>query len=471
MCSHLNIQLSISEDSAVASDASIDLILHTTAQVIKHMPTGKIRNRKLMKIQKIALTFTVLSLISIAGVRAQDTSAPYSIPLHEFQFTNANGYVQTDYTIDVGVNGGAPRPYLFDTGSSVFEAVVGNSPYDLSPPVPGVTPVATNFQYSYETGDGFEGTLVDTSVSFYATLDTNSFITNLTTAAGSTNGILVNAISNHLISNAVDTNYWPSIETNGAPIYDTLAGTFGAGTFLSSTTNGIIGTATNLTYGGVLGQITTSGYIVSLNSSNASVTVGLNSTLINQFTNIVSANPSTNPNALVFPGSGTASFDEKELNVNETISGSNTVNGHNDLTTNSTSVLLDTGTGNLNTTNDYANFYSNSDHIIPGNNFSVVSTNGSSILSVTTTTPDQDLSTSVSSSERTLGIAVFLTNSVLYNLQDTNLGFTTAAVNAESVPEPSTYILFGLGALSLVIASRQKFSFRRLKLAKSKSHQ
>jgi hypothetical protein len=60
---------------------------------------------------------------------------------------------------------------------------------------------------------------------------------------------------------------------------------------------------------------------------------------------------------------------------------------------------------------------------------------------------------------------------VLYNLQDTNLGFTTAAVNAESVPEPSTYILFGLGALSLVIASRQKFSFRRLKLAKSKSHQ
>jgi hypothetical protein len=92
-------------------------------------------------------------------------------------------------------------------------------------------------------------------------------------------------------------------------------------------------------------------------------------------------------------------------------------------------------------------------------------------LSVTTTTPDQDLSTSVSSSERTLGIAVFLTNSVLYNLQDTNLGFTTAAVNAESVPEPSTYILFGLGALSLVIASRKKLSFSKLKLAQSESHQ
>ncbi len=76
---------------------------------------------------------------------------------------------------------------------------------------------------------------------------------------------------------------------------------------------------------------------------------------------------------------------------------------------------------------------------------------------VTTATNDPvtyNANVKTNGSNSTFGISFFLNNSVGFDLENQQTLYTANVVTA--VPEPSTYALFGLGMLALVIAYRRK---------------
>lgn len=391
----------------------------------------------------------LLGAVLMNGASVQDALAekqnlptPVTIPLHFFTI-NAT---EQRLAIYVGVNGGKPHPYLFDTGSSVFEAVVTtNGPYNPSNAVTGITPLsgvsgATNtypdFGYAYGDGNGFSGTLVRTSVSFYRELTDPLPIITITNAAGSGSGLIVNAVAEHYTNGVIDTTFWPNISRGKTPIETNskgqggIYGTFGAGPFVSDITYHLGDHSTSrlsngITYGSVIGQITTTGYLVDATSSNPTLTIGLNDQILAPFTDTVAANPSTNPATTNFPDSLTPAFDSEEVTFDETLSGSNNTNGTNQtvLLTN-VSALLDTGTGDLNLpldTNDaIQNSFVTNGIIAAGNSFSGV-TGGFTAFSATTSTTN--FSYQLGINESTLGIGLFLQKRVLFDLADGVIGF------------------------------------------------
>jgi hypothetical protein len=90
-----------------------------------------------------------------AGVHAQPQSV--TIPL-QYVYTSV-GY---KLGISVGINGGAPQPYVFDTGSSVFNAAFNPATWNgFGPTVPNATvPKGTGVNYCYGSGTCFTGNLV-----------------------------------------------------------------------------------------------------------------------------------------------------------------------------------------------------------------------------------------------------------------------------------------------------------------------
>ena len=405
------------------------------------------KSSRFTKIAAVALACLIAAHSECAP--AKNASQPsFIIPLHKFTYAG-----EQRLAIYVGVNGGQPLPYLFDTGSSIFEAVVTtNAPYDPDTnPVNGVTPINgvtgdkdtyPDFGYAYGDGNGFSGTLATTTVSFYAHLsDTNPIVT-YTNAAGSTNGIIVNAIAEHYLGTNIDTNYWPSIAINLAPIEEgNIVGTFGAGPFVSDRSYDKLSSdhsdtkklSNGITYGSVLGQITGSGYIVDATSSNPTLTIGLNSQLISQFTNAVAANPSTNPDTTNFPGSLTPAFDSQEINLYETLSGIHNTRKIKESTflTNLTA-LLDTGTANFQipldtntvTNNSFVYRTTHSTNIFAGNILSGTTLAGP-FFSITTST--NNFTDTVGLKGSVLGIGLFLQNSVMFDLADGLIGFLNPA--------------------------------------------
>src|SRR5262245_33086944 len=81
------------------------------------------RGRAFQGDMKTRLGQTAIAVITfvciVAELRAQ-TAAPVNIPL---QYWTGAEKLQ----IIVGINGGAPQPYIFDTGSPVFNAVYNPS--------------------------------------------------------------------------------------------------------------------------------------------------------------------------------------------------------------------------------------------------------------------------------------------------------------------------------------------------------
>jgi len=405
------------------------------------------------------------SLNAVFSQIAQEN--PVVIPLHSF---NSGG--QQRLAIYVGVNGGKPRPYLFDTGSAIFEAVVGNGPYNPAKPVRGITPIPNlygtpntypDFGYAYEDGNGFGGTLVHATVSLYGALtDTTPIVTYKSTGP---NGPIINALAGHYINETnrqftYDTNYWPAISSNQFPLESNIVGTFGAGAFvqnndyyisITNSNSGWVNLSNGITYGSVIGQVTHTGYIVDATSSNPVLIIGLNDQLTSQFTNVVWANLSTNPATTNFPGSGTPSFDTQDVTLQETISGTNntdTPGTNQSVTLSNMAVLLDTGTPDLNTkidssnnpnallfvdTNPVGTNSKSNDLLFDNNTFSAATENGTA-LSITTSKSDTTFK--VGTGEYTLGIGVFLQSSVLYNLQEGTIGFLNSQpVNPLSLPQ------------------------------------
>lgn len=250
------------------------------------------------------------SLCAASAAMAQ--SIPLDIIPEEFQLTN-NGPIGYEYRlgIDVGVNGGTPEEYLFDTGSDSFNIDIGNNPTAPSwfPLNVGTTPVADLTPYMY--GNGTYGYLLYqtnvSSVQFYSSTSGNQ-VYNFSSSAGipvaaapyyvgtiaglngDSPGILINnpALTADGFSNQPyyqDATWQQAIDAGTPPEEGNFFGTFGAGDFVYPGDTG-----------GVPAMMSSTGYIVEANGQSpnmpggcgaACMIVGLNASLRAQFFSIV----------------------------------------------------------------------------------------------------------------------------------------------------------------------------------------
>ena len=218
-------------------------------------------------LQAAAALLAVGSLVSSAAL-AQSPTGPVHIPL-ELLPVQGGGVIQYRMGINVGINGGAPRLYLFDTGSALFNAAYTESYW------PGITPSrdasigraplstvpnGSGVQYCYG-GDlsscrGWQGNIVQVGqVSFY---DASS---NLVSSVSASPGYQVNAVYNQYNGGTPTLITGTTVPVEEGVFY----GVFGAGQFTAAAANG------PYTAGGVLGQTIVSapgimqGYVVAIN--------------------------------------------------------------------------------------------------------------------------------------------------------------------------------------------------------------
>ncbi|WP_170921137.1 autotransporter outer membrane beta-barrel domain-containing protein [Enhydrobacter aerosaccus] len=412
----------------------------------------------------------VAALVLFCGVPLVahgQTSQPQSIPLQLLQQNTDSNWA---LGINVGINGGAPQLYLFDTGSSLFNAVYNQSWWPgftpTNSPSTGNTPASTvaggsAFKYCYGANPnsctGYQGNIVQaTTLNFY-TPPTLGAVQTLAATLSASPGYQINAVYNHYDSGTATL----VAGATSPPIRDTFYGTFGASDFADQQ-------SANYHPGGVLGQTivdnVTQGYVVSANgqtnpvtgSGNAPqqangqnvmlagiqqkvttcspcVTVGLTPQMLGQFAPI---NPgsSTNPTGLVpwatgaatyaFPnpyGGATGNNSSKEFGANYI------VNLTNAQTASATRGLLDTGTLDLTLANSLNGGNTSSGTLtVLG-----ATTSGTAVSGLTTTSMVLNTSSPITynatvstASTNTIGISFFLQNSVLFDLGNQAVGYT-----------------------------------------------
>ena len=296
---------------------------------------------------KFMLASLVIAAVS-AGIigRAQGQSADIPLQLVSFGTGSSQTY---SLGINIGIGSGAPKPYLFDTGSAPFNA--GYSPQwwpsSITPTNP--PPLAIGISYSYATGTTLTGNVVTVpSISFYASSLATMPSYTLPTL---TPGYQVTAITSSTIP-----DFSNLIQNNQPFIRGSFFGVFGAGDFVN-----VIGTSGGtFTLGGVLGQSalpgTAAGYVVAANGQRIStvngpqgtqtvtscspcVILGLTPSLLAQFTTIV---PWSGNSSVSFPNSGAPSSTQFGNTFNLSLSAARqpTVSW-------SGPTLLDTGTASM----------------------------------------------------------------------------------------------------------------------------
>lgn len=220
--------------------------------------------------------------------------------------------------IQVGLNGGAPREYLFDTGSDSFNIAVGHDGGPVSW-FPGWTAAANGSPYVFSYGDGTTGywqqNTTAASVQFYnpgtgkqvfgaappqglpvaavldAVMTSDHFAPNV--RGGDTQGVPIATgmdASGQPVTMYQDLTWQQQLDQGAAPEQGRFHGRFGAGDFLYAGDNG-----------GVPGMLTTTGYIVEANGKpgapggcgQACFVVGLTPALRAQFLSVVPWVPGT----------------------------------------------------------------------------------------------------------------------------------------------------------------------------------
>ena len=117
---------------------------------------------------------TALSaVLAVAGATASAQAQSVSIPLQYMQL-NQGGSDYWRLAVNVGINGGAPKPYVFDTGSALFNAVYnpqwwgGFSTGQTNQGVPASS-LPRNLRYTYGDGGGYVGNIIQMPLlNFYA---------------------------------------------------------------------------------------------------------------------------------------------------------------------------------------------------------------------------------------------------------------------------------------------------------------
>jgi hypothetical protein len=215
-------------------------------------------------------------------------SAPVNIPLYYyFDPTNPLLSNQAKLAINVGINGGAPKPYIFDTGSPVFNAAYNAAWWPAFPPplLTNGAPISTvmspdgtpmnNAQFCYGGSTlppkatnqtfycrGWTGNLVQvTSLGFHQQNEKGVIDPTAFSKLEASPGYVVNAGYFYGAEGGVFTPY----PFEQPPMYGHFFGVFGAGDFVTNVFRVEMPEAlqgrkeSNYWAGGVLGQTTVSG--------------------------------------------------------------------------------------------------------------------------------------------------------------------------------------------------------------------
>ena len=437
-----------------------------------------------------------------SAIRAQDQPQQFPLALQDIGGSER-------LVIYVGIDGSAPLPYLFDTGSSGFNAAYYSGP---------MIGDATNNSDWSNTGTNVDNAIVSYGLasSGFSYLLNEVTVTNITiydpvTMLGadtltSSSGFDIGQVTQRINGTTnpsdasftnvpygttntnyynFDTNFTGQLAKGLAPepsvTNPALFGTFGASMFVGINTSSM--TAASYTNASVLGQSTTSGWAVVANnrynttgSTNPYVILGLNSSITNQFSTAVSWNTNSD---IKFPNSGANSGTEFDVNFDFKL----TKGDLSESTNWKSATLLDSGTPDnivsiKNDPNipDLTDYYrddvssnNTTNHpFIAGTLFSAeastndISTNAPDNYSFTITNGDNvdpitykaKFNPTDTSNTVTLGIGFFLSNSVAFDLATGQTLYTPNAVTV--VPEPSTYALLALGALFLIIVLRRR---------------
>ena len=90
-----------------------------------------------MKIASFRTALVFIALISGPLDAFAQAPAPISIPLKLIYSPAGDFPAQYRLRINVGINNGPSRTYLFDTGSSLFNAAYNHTHFPGIPPAPG----------------------------------------------------------------------------------------------------------------------------------------------------------------------------------------------------------------------------------------------------------------------------------------------------------------------------------------------
>lgn len=216
------------------------------------------------KISLLAI-YTSIALFQVNTYSfAAQSPNPISIPL---------GHLGDRLTINVGVNGGPPQKYIFDTGSDQFNAVLGQQDTSRLPNV--------NQAYDYLYGnDSWGGYWLQrkqiTSLTYYSSDD------NPTPVATPVNskGYVIGQVEHLLLDHPQSADQKPFKVINGKSYYIDLSaeknitsgkpteekhfyGTFGVGDFLLTDAKG------NPNGGSPFATVTTTGFIVAANDNSS----------------------------------------------------------------------------------------------------------------------------------------------------------------------------------------------------------
>ncbi|MFO0990795.1 MAG: autotransporter domain-containing protein [Hyphomicrobiales bacterium] len=199
--------------------------------------------------------------------RAEQPAAPVNIPLY-YYYDPSNPLLNTEakLAIDVGIQGGEAKPYIFDTGSPVFNAAYGSWWGGFDPnSVPESTVLSpdgtamNNAEFCYGITDfcrGWTGNLVQVdSLSFHLQGDPTAYAT-LTADPG----YVINAGATYVDANKVAYSF--PFDSDKPPMYGYFWGVFGAGNFAPEVKiKADDGSSSGSGYyaGGVLGQTIVSG--------------------------------------------------------------------------------------------------------------------------------------------------------------------------------------------------------------------
>ena len=173
-------------------------------------------------------------LVPLLLLTTQAHAQPLTIPLQHYDAAGGT------LGITIGINGGAPQPYLFDTGSALFNVLYNPATWGGGgPTAPNSTvPRGQNQFYCYGSQPCYQGNIVQMpTLSFYAA----------GAAAGATPAVTLSATQGYQISAVFqsvnsDTNRvtqrFPDWYQNGnpPPLYGTFYGIFGTGNFASTST-------------------------------------------------------------------------------------------------------------------------------------------------------------------------------------------------------------------------------------------
>ena len=369
-------------------------------------------------------------LLPMAAAHAQ----PVTIPLTYNHDTGVWRLV-----INVGINGGPPLPYIFDTGSSPFNAA-------LSQGFSG-GPSLGNLQtcYGITSITCYNGNMVRaTSLSFYPSGAAAGSTPTATLQASP--GYVIDALYNETDGSGHVLQTYPL--ASGRPPLQGYYGIFGAGSFSSDRIGGVLG-QTILGGSGIVRQ----GYVVSANGQPnpastanppgtatsvvtvggvqqqvnpacvACVTVGLMPALLGQFIPVMPwlrAGPSF-PNPY---GTGAGNNGGTE---NPTFFTVTVANGGASVT-NIVRTLLDTGTWNFSLNTGLAGGGSAVGTLISmtGGAAGARTTNST----ITSTNGDASYSVGYAQSTNTIGLPFFMQNSVMYDLTGQAIGYTPFYVSA-----------------------------------------